>query len=270
MDKIPLAIFASGSGTICEAVFQSAVLGNHQQYHKPGLELAPGVPYPIALKDVVELRAICVNHEGVGILNTPKWKNSDKYGINKQLFLNDPKRREFGQLDEKFHFIDKECESDYIKARIHCEESMLEFLDDNSIELIGLAGWDRIFYHPQILNKKIFNIHPALISEHPEYLGTMNAYKMAYDSGDKVYGCTTHLVTAECDLGQKILQTKVERVPGHTLEQFIQYGKNHEYPTFLATTWLFATGCLGNGNYVMPNCEAKIDIEKVKSITISR
>ena len=52
---------------------------------------------------------------------------------------------------------------------------------------------------------KIFNIHPSLL---PKFKG-LNTHARVLESGEKITGCTVHLVSSKLDSGKIILQRKV-------------------------------------------------------------
>ncbi len=73
-----------------------------------------------------------------------------------------------------------------------------------------LAGYMRIIRSKELLvayHNKIINIHPSLL---PEFKGSTNAQKDAFEAGCKVSGLTIHYVTAEVDGGKIIYQQKVD------------------------------------------------------------
>lgn len=74
-------------------------------------------------------------------------------------------------------------------------------------DLICLAGFMRILGAGFVdaFSGKVLNIHPSLL---PKYKG-LNTHKRAIDAGDKVAGCSVHLVTAELDGGRVIAQCEV-------------------------------------------------------------
>ena len=52
---------------------------------------------------------------------------------------------------------------------------------------------------------RIINLHPSLL---PKYKG-LHAIEQAFESGDKVTGCTVHYVNEHLDSGEIILQEEV-------------------------------------------------------------
>lgn len=89
-------------------------------------------------------------------------------------------------------------------------------IDSYSPELVVLAGFMRIlsdgFVHHY--NGRMLNIHPSLL---PRYKGT-NTHARAIEAGDSEAGCSVHLVTAELDSGQVLLQARVPILEGDTAE----------------------------------------------------
>ena len=87
-------------------------------------------------------------------------------------------------------------------------------IDSYSPELVVLAGFMRIlsdgFVHHY--DGRMLNIHPSLL---PRYKGT-NTHARAIEAGDSEAGCSVHLVTAELDSGQVLLQARVPILEGDT------------------------------------------------------
>jgi phosphoribosylglycinamide formyltransferase 1 len=87
-------------------------------------------------------------------------------------------------------------------------------LRENGIEYIALAGFMRIIPTDFIAkwDGRILNIHPSLL---PKYKG-LDTHQKALDAGDKVVGCSVHIVTPELDDGPLLAQTEVAILPGDT------------------------------------------------------
>ena len=102
----------------------------------------------------------------------------------------------------------------YIKSK---EESrIINEFKWASVDYIVLAGWMRIL-SPNFIRafpNKIINIHPSLL---PKYKG-LNPIQRALDNGDKVTGCTVHMVTEELDSGKILMQEEVDILPYDTIE----------------------------------------------------
>jgi formyltetrahydrofolate-dependent phosphoribosylglycinamide formyltransferase len=81
-------------------------------------------------------------------------------------------------------------------------------------EYIALAGYMRLL-SPEFVGKwegRMLNIHPSLL---PKYKG-LDTHERALAAGDKVAGCSVHVVTAELDDGPVLGQTEVAIIPGDT------------------------------------------------------
>ena len=84
------------------------------------------------------------------------------------------------------------------------------------VDLIVLAGWMRIV-SPKLIEafpNRIINLHPSLL---PKYKG-LHAIEQAFESGDKVTGCTVHYVNEHLDSGEIILQEEVPILANDTVE----------------------------------------------------
>ena len=84
------------------------------------------------------------------------------------------------------------------------------------VDYVILAGWMRILSSKfiQAFPDKIINIHPSLL---PKYKG-LDPIQRALDNGDKVTGCTVHMVTEELDSGRILMQEQVPICRHDTIE----------------------------------------------------
>lgn len=79
---------------------------------------------------------------------------------------------------------------------------------------VALAGYMRLLSE-EFVGKwqgRMVNIHPSLL---PKYKG-LDTHERALAAGDKVAGCSVHLVTAELDDGPVLAQTQVAILPDDT------------------------------------------------------
>lgn len=97
------------------------------------------------------------------------------------------------------------------------EAKIAEYLKENKIDLIALAGFMRILSPEFVLSykNKIINIHPALL---PAFKGA-HAIKDAFDCGVKITGVTVHFVDEKIDHGKIILQEAVAIRKSDTIEK---------------------------------------------------
>lgn len=111
------------------------------------------------------------------------------------------------------------------------EGKIVKALQDRGVELVVLAGYMRII-GPMLLGafpRRIINIHPALL---PAHRGA-RAWEKALAAGDKVTGCTVHLVDDGVDTGEIIAQREVPVLEGDTpttLHARIQEAEHKLYP----------------------------------------
>lgn len=95
-------------------------------------------------------------------------------------------------------------------AREEHEEVVLRHLQEHKVDLVVLAGYDRVIVGQRFLDAysgRIINTHPALL---PAFARTLHAQKEALEYGVKITGCTVHFVTPEVDAGPIIVQRVVE------------------------------------------------------------
>jgi phosphoribosylglycinamide formyltransferase-1 len=108
------------------------------------------------------------------------------------------------------------------------DTAMRDFFMDHGVELVVLAGYDRV--HTQTFvdafQDRIINIHPSLL---PEFGGGMDAVERALESGAKATGATVHVVTADLDAGPILVQEAVPILEGDTVQVLRQRVHEAEY-----------------------------------------
>jgi phosphoribosylglycinamide formyltransferase-1 len=83
-------------------------------------------------------------------------------------------------------------------------------------QYVALAGYMRVLTADFVAGweGRMVNIHPSLL---PKYKG-LHTHQRALEAGDKLAGCTVHLVTAELDDGPVLGQIAVAILPGDTAD----------------------------------------------------
>lgn len=84
------------------------------------------------------------------------------------------------------------------------EKHTLELLNEWMPDLVVLAGFMRVLSAEFIsaVPCDMINLHPSLL---PNYKG-LDTHERVLQSGDKLHGCSVHVVTAELDAGQVLTQ----------------------------------------------------------------
>lgn len=84
------------------------------------------------------------------------------------------------------------------------ERHTLELLNEWMPDLVVLAGFMRVLSAEFIsaVPCDMINLHPSLL---PNYKG-LDTHERVLQSGDKLHGCSVHVVTAELDAGQVLTQ----------------------------------------------------------------
>lgn len=96
------------------------------------------------------------------------------------------------------------------------EQALDTALHDAGAEWIALAGYMRLLSDTFVARwrGRIINIHPSLL---PKYKG-LDTHARAIAAGDKVAGCSVHVVTEELDAGAVLAQAEVPILAGDTPE----------------------------------------------------
>ena len=105
---------------------------------------------------------------------------------------------------------------------------MRDFFKQHDVELVVLAGYDRIHSSAflEAFPARIINIHPSLL---PEFSGGVDAVERALESGARASGATVHVVTANLDAGPILVQEAVPILEGDTVEVLRQRVHEAEY-----------------------------------------
>lgn len=99
----------------------------------------------------------------------------------------------------------------YEAKRDQFEQALTGTLEDHRVGTVALAGYMRIL-SPGFIERwvgRIVNIHPSLL---PRYRG-LDPHSKVLAAGDKVSGCTVHVVTEEMDSGDILAQAEVPVEP---------------------------------------------------------
>ena len=120
----------------------------------------------------------------------------------------------------KFNIASKIIDHKKFSSRIDFENSLEEFLDKLSPDLVVLAGFMRIL-GPKITSKffnKMINLHPSLL---PKYPG-LNTHEKVLEYKDPRHGISIHYVSSELDAGPLIAQGLIDINKDETLENMIK------------------------------------------------
>jgi phosphoribosylglycinamide formyltransferase 1 len=115
------------------------------------------------------------------------------------------------------------------------DESILTILKEYAVDLILLAGYDRIISSTllEAFPGKILNIHPSLL---PLYGGPGMIGKAVHEAviaaGETESGCTVHLVTDVVDGGTILGQQRVPVLPNDTAESLAERVLNAEHQLY--------------------------------------
>ena len=120
----------------------------------------------------------------------------------------------------KFNIASKVINHKKFSSRIDFENSLEEFLDTLSPDLIVLAGFMRIL-GTKITSKfsnKMINLHPSLL---PMYPG-LHTHEKVLENKDPHHGISIHYVSSELDAGPLIAQGFIDIGRDETLEDIIK------------------------------------------------
>ena len=119
-----------------------------------------------------------------------------------------------------FNIASKIIDHKKFSSRIDFENSLEEFLDTLSPDLIVLAGFMRIL-GTKITSKfsnKMINLHPSLL---PMYPG-LHTHEKVLENKDTRHGISIHYVSSELDAGPLIAQGFIDISKDETLENIIK------------------------------------------------
>ena len=120
------------------------------------------------------------------------------------------------------------------------DEHVVGILRDRGVELVCLAGFDRLL-SPVFIRafpERILNIHPALL---PSFPG-LHAQRQALDYGVRIAGCTVHIVDEKTDHGPIIIQAAVPVYSDDTVESLTERILAEEHRIYPEAVCLFAEG----------------------------
>ena len=115
------------------------------------------------------------------------------------------------------------------------DRQLSKSLEDHEVGTIALAGFMRILstWFVEHWSGHIVNVHPSLL---PKYRG-LDTHARALAAGDRVGGCSVHIVTEELDAGEVLGQAEVPIEPGDTpqsLERRVLAAEHRLYPRVLS------------------------------------
>lgn len=101
-------------------------------------------------------------------------------------------------------------------TRLEFDNALLDILHKREIDLVILAGFMRILGERIVSKIHAINIHPSFL---PLHKGA-NAIKDSYLSSEDFGGVSVHWVSKELDSGEIILQEKLPKIKGESMEDF--------------------------------------------------
>jgi phosphoribosylglycinamide formyltransferase-1 len=127
-------------------------------------------------------------------------------------------------------------------AREDFDRAVVQALRDAGVELIILAGFDRLISRVflEAFPSRILNIHPALL---PSFKG-LHAQRQAVEYGVRIAGATVHFVDEHTDHGPIIVQGAVAVEPDDTEETLRARVLAVEHEIYPLAIQLFAEGRL--------------------------
>jgi phosphoribosylglycinamide formyltransferase-1 len=120
------------------------------------------------------------------------------------------------------------------------ERAINAVLVAENIEIVCLAGYMRLLT-PFLVGKwrgKMLNIHPSLL---PGFPG-LDTHARALAAGNKLHGCTVHLVTEMMDDGPILAQAAVPVLPGDNQAELAARVLAQEHIIYPAALAAFASG----------------------------
>ena len=207
--EVRVGVLASGRGSNFEALLRAST--PTPTANAPAM--VPSMKFP-----EVGLRVVCL---GTDNPEAPALQIATRHGIPTRVVRETARRGRLQHSNEK---------------------ALRDFMNENDVELVCLAGFMRIIRGPLLerYSAAILNIHPSLL---PSFPG-LHAPQQALEYGVRVSGCTVHYVDSGIDTGRILLQAAVPVLDGDTvatLTDRIQQEEHRIYPQAVA---LWASGHL--------------------------
>jgi phosphoribosylglycinamide formyltransferase-1 len=120
------------------------------------------------------------------------------------------------------------------------DERVVEVLREKEVELVCLAGFDRLL-SPVFIRafpERILNIHPALL---PSFPG-LHAQRQALEYGVRIAGCSVHIVDEKTDHGPIVIQAAVPVYSDDSLDSLTERILAEEHRIYPEAICLFAEG----------------------------
>ena len=129
-----------------------------------------------------------------------------------------------------------------VGSRVAYDKKLLEILQEAEIDIVVLAGFDRIVSHEivQAYRHRLLNIHPALL---PAFPG-LHSVKQALDYGVQLTGVTVHFVDEGVDTGPIILQEAVSVLPNDSETSLLERLHEVEHRLYPEAIGLLVSGRL--------------------------
>jgi len=127
--------------------------------------------------------------------------------------------------------------------------ALIECIDQFTPSLVILAGFMRILSDVFInhYSQRLLNIHPSLL---PKYKG-LNTHERALNAGDAMHGASVHMVNAELDSGEIVIQAEVDIKPDDNEESLAKRVLTQEHKIYPLTISLFVDGTLHFEQHVL-------------------
>jgi len=122
------------------------------------------------------------------------------------------------------------------------DERVVAVLQERGVELVCLAGFDRLVSPPFVaaFPNRILNIHPALL---PSFPG-LHGQRQALEYGVRIAGCTVHFVDQKTDHGPIVIQAAVAVLDDDTTESLTARILAEEHRIYPEAIRLYAEGRL--------------------------
>lgn len=140
-------------------------------------------------------------------------------------------------------------------TRAEFERALSQNLRAASIDFVVLAGFMRILSAEFVQEFRAINIHPSFLPLHKGAHAIADSYAGAESFG----GVSVHWVSAELDSGAIILQEKLPKIAGESLEDFERRIHELEYTLYPQALILALHQCFAPESRLNSALESKMD-----------